>query len=211
MQRLQEHQAVLVTAGDSVAECRVAAIANAEAALVVVRAGGEPFPAAAVDAQLTFEHGPGLVVLNGTIRRGATAEDLRFFVNDGVQVAARRRNSRLRIEVPVRLRHAGGGELATHSADLSATGVGVVASGVARKGERLQVLVDLPDEETVEATGTVVRVAGGVTALDLRDFVGDGRTRLGEFVLARQRAAAAEAAKAGTAAAAAADDELLAA
>jgi hypothetical protein len=64
---------------------------------------------------------------------------------------------------------------------------------VGQKGDTLRVRIDLPDEGAVDATGTVVRVAGGVTALDLRDFTGDGRERLAAFVLARQRAAAAAA------------------
>jgi hypothetical protein len=194
MQRLREHQRVVIVAGDAVAECRVAAIADAAAALVVVRQGGHgPLPDGASDAELAFEHGPGLVVLRGTLTRGATGEDLRFAVTDGVQLAARRRNSRLRVEVPVTLRHAGGAELATVSADLSATGVGVQVTGVADRGARLRVRIELPDGGPVEAVGTVVRVAGGVTAFDLHDFVADGRERLGAFVLARQRAAAAAA------------------
>jgi hypothetical protein len=71
---------------------------------------------------------------------------------------------------------------------------------VGDRGDALRARIDLPEDGPVDATGTVVRVAGGVTALDLRDFAGDGRERLAAFVLARQRAAAAAAEPAAAAA-----------
>ena len=129
-------------------------------------------------------------MLKGTLRRGTSPDDLRFSVSDGVQVAARRRNSRLRVNLPVTLRTREGSELRSRTADVSATGVGVYATDVAGPGEPVRADLVLPSGDVVVGTGRVVRCTQGVTAVRFHAFAGDGRRQLAEFVLERQRARA---------------------
>jgi hypothetical protein len=191
VRRLRELQPVRVAVGGTVVDCRVAALTHDEAALVItrLRRGTAP-PIFAHDALLAFTHGPGLVVLKGDLRRGRADGDLRFTVTDGVQVPSPRRASRLIVRLPVTVRRGEGEPVETETADLSATGMGVRATNVGEVGERVGVDLTLLGAGTVGAGGRVVRRTRWISGLHLDEFEGDGRERLGEFVLACQRALA---------------------
>ena len=87
MQRLKERQQVLVMVGERMAVCTVLGFHDGKAVLrTTERQRGGPMPEFSDDAQLTFEYGPNLVMLNGTLEHGFTEGDLIFSVSDGVQV-----------------------------------------------------------------------------------------------------------------------------
>ena len=69
MQRLKERQSVLVMVGERMAVCTLAGFSDGAAVLVLTeRQRGGPMPDFSPDAQLTFEYGPNLVMLNGTLQ-----------------------------------------------------------------------------------------------------------------------------------------------
>jgi hypothetical protein len=187
LQRLEEGQSVLVMVQEKMALCTLTGFSDGAAVLLIgERQHGGPMPDHAPDAQMTFESGPNLVMLNGILnRRGA--DELLFSVTDGVQVPPRRRDSRLRTRLPVRLRLPSGEEREGFTADVSATGLGVEGDDHAGAGEQLGVRLALPDGTTVVATTSVVRVAGPVTALRIESFEEGSRDRLSDYVLARNR------------------------
>jgi PilZ domain-containing protein len=188
VQRLKERQSVLVMVGERMAVCTLAGFTDGAAVLVLTdRQRGGPMPEFSPDAQLTFEYGPNLVMLNGTLQRGFSSKELLFSVSDGVQVPPRRRDSRLRTRLAVRLRLPSGEERESFTADVSATGLGVEGSDHAAAGEELGVQLTLPDGTSVVATTSVVRIAGDVTALKIDRFEEGSRDRLGRFVLGRSR------------------------
>jgi PilZ domain len=188
MQRLQERQSVLLAVGERLAVCRVAGISGGKAVLMLTeRQLGGPMPDEADDAEITFEHGTSLVVLKGGLVR-RSSDQLLFSVTDGVQVPPRRRDTRLRITLPVTVRSGDAGrETQTETADLSATGVGVTGSSFGMRGDEVHVVLELPEGGTVTGSGPIVRVAGGTTAIQLSTFGETGRERLESFVLDRQR------------------------
>jgi hypothetical protein len=188
VQRLKERQSVLVMVGERMAVCTLAGFTDGAAVLVLTeRQRGGPMPEFSPDAQLTFEYGPNLVMLNGTLQRGFSSKELLFSVSDGVQVPPRRRDSRLRTRLAVKLRLPSGEEHESFTADVSATGLGVEGSDHAVAGEELGVQLTLPDGTSVVATTSVVRIAGDVTALKIDRFEEGSRDRLGRFVLGRSR------------------------
>lgn len=188
MQRLKERQSVLVMVGERMAVCTLAGFTDGSAVLVLTdRQRGGPMPEFSPDAQLTFEYGPNLVMLNGTLQRGFSSKELLFSVSDGVQVPPRRRDSRLRTRLAVTLRLPSGDERESFTADVSATGLGVEGTDLAEAGEELGVRLTLPDGTAVVATTSVVRIAGPVTALRIERFEDGSRDRLGRFVLGRSR------------------------
>jgi hypothetical protein len=165
--------------GERMAVCTLAGFTDGSAVLVLTdRQRGGPMPEFSPDAQLTFEYGPNLVMLNGTLQRGFSSKELLFSVSDGVQVPPRRRDSRLRTRLAVTLRLPSGDERESFTADVSATGLGVEGTGVR---------LTLPDGTAVVATTSVVRIAGPVTALRIERFEDGSRDRLGRFVLGRSR------------------------
>lgn len=189
MQRLAERQTVLVMVAEKMAVCTLTGFSDGAAVLALTdRQRGGPMPDFTHDAQLTFEYGPNLVMLNGTLQRRGE-DELLFSVSDGVQVPPRRRDTRLRERLPVRLRLPSGEDRETHTADLSATGLGVEGSDLARAGQQVGVRLTLPDGTAVAATTSVVRVAGHVTALRIDHLQEGSRDRLGDYVLARSREA----------------------
>jgi hypothetical protein len=188
VQRLKERQSVLVMVGERMAVCTLAGFTDGAAVLVLTnRQRGGPMPEFSPDAQLTFEYGPNLVMLNGTLQRGFSSKELLFSVSDGVQVPPRRRDSRLRTRLAVVLRLPSGEERESFTADVSATGLGVEGSDLAVAGEEIGVRLTLPDGTAVVATTSVVRIAGEVTALKIERFEEGSRDRLGRFVLGRSR------------------------
>lgn len=190
MQRLRERQSVLVMVGDRMAVCTLAGFADGKAVLVLTeRQRGGPMPEFSADAQLTFEHGPNLVMLNGTLERGGTGNELRFSVSDGVQVPPRRKDSRLRARLPVAVRLPDGEERDTHTVDVSATGLGV-RGDLGPVGAQIAVRMTLPDRTEVAASTVVVRVAGDVTALRIERIETGSRDRLGRYVLGLERSGA---------------------
>ena len=93
---------MLVMVGERMAVCTLAGFSDGAAVLVLTeRQRGGPMPDFSPDAQLTFEYGPNLVMLNGTLQRGLSAKELLFSVSDGVQVPPRRRDTRLRARLSV--------------------------------------------------------------------------------------------------------------
>jgi hypothetical protein len=198
VQRLKERQSVLVMVGERMAVCTLAGFSDGAAVLVLTeRQRGGPMPDFSPDAQLTFEYGPNLVMLNGTLQRGLSSQELLFSVSDGVQVPPRRRDSRLRARLAVTVRLPSGEERETFTADVSATGMGVEGTDLADAGEELGVRLTLPDGTAVAATTSVVRVTGSVTALKIERFEEGSRDRLGRYVLGRRRGADADGPQSG--------------
>jgi hypothetical protein len=189
VQRLRPQQSVLVMVGERMAVCTLAGFSDGAAVLrLTERQRGGRMPEFSPDAQLTFEYQGNLVVLNGALQHGLVEEQLLFSVSDGVQVPPRRRDTRLRTRLPVTLRLESGKEVETHTADLSATGMGVQGADHATKGDRLGIRLELPDGTVVAATTSVVRVAGDVTALRIERFEEGSREPLARFVLGQPSA-----------------------
>ena len=91
MQRLKDGQSVLVMVQEKMALCTLTGFSDGAAVLLIgKRQHGGPMPDYSTDAQLTFESGPNLVMLNGIIERRGE-DELLFSVRDGVQVPPRRR------------------------------------------------------------------------------------------------------------------------
>jgi hypothetical protein len=192
VQRLKERQSVLVMVGERMAVCTLAGFSDGAAVLVLTeRQRGGPMPDFSPDAQLTFEYGPNLVMLNGTLQRWSSDNELVFQVSDGVQVPPRRRDSRVRVRLPVTLALPSGEERGSYTADLSATGLGVEGADHGGAGEEIGVRLALPDGTAVAATTSVVRVLGDVTALRIEFFQEGSRERLSRFVLNRSGGLAA--------------------
>jgi PilZ domain-containing protein len=187
LQRLKEGQSVLVMVQEKMALCTLTGFSDGAAVFLIgKRQHGGPMPEHAPDAQITFESGPNLVMLNGVLeRRGG--DELLFSVSDGVQVPPRRRDSRLRTRLPVRIRVPSGEEREGFTADLSATGMGLEGTDHAQPGQQLGIRLELPDGTTVVATTSVVRIAGPVTALKIETFEEGSRDRLSDYVLACNR------------------------
>jgi hypothetical protein len=193
VQRLKEGQSVLVMVAERMAVCTVAGFYDGAAVLnLTERQRGGPMPDFAPDAQLTFEYGPNLVMLNGTLQRGDSEEHLMFTVSDGVQVPPRRRDSRRRARLPLTLRLASGEEREGRTVDVSATGLSVEGSDHGRAGDEIGIHLPLPDGTAVAATTTVVRIMGENTALRIELFQEGSRDRLSRFVLGRSPGVAAQ-------------------
>jgi hypothetical protein len=193
MQRLEQGQSVLVMVGERMAVCTLTAFSGGAAVLTPTgRQRGGPMPEFSPDCQITFEYGPNLVMLNGTLQRGDLEDDLEFRVSDGVQVPPRRRDSRLSVRCAVTLRLPSGEERETHTVDISATGLGVEGADHARAGAEVGVRFTLPEGRTVAATTSVVRASGNVTALKFDRFEEGSDGLLGPYVIGRARGDAAE-------------------
>jgi hypothetical protein len=190
MQRLEVGQSVLVMVGQRLAVCRLTGFADGAAVLTPTeRQRGGPMPEFSPDAQLTFEHGPNLVMLNGTLRRDDEGTDLVFAVSDGVQVPPRRRDSRVQVELPVVVQPASGEPQETTTTDVSATGLGVKGTGHGEQGNVVGVRLTLADETVIAVRATVVRVIGEVTALRIESFEEGSAEPLRRYVLDVARSA----------------------
>ena len=125
------------------------------------------------DAQLTFEYGPNLVMLNGTLQRGLSAKELLFSVSDGVQVPPRRRDTRLRarlsVTVPAAVRRGARDLHGGRERDRAWASRGPISR---RQGRSSACGSTLPDGTAVAATTSVVRVTGSVTAAEDRALRG---------------------------------------
>jgi hypothetical protein len=174
VQRLKERQSVLVMVGERLAVCTVMGFHDGRAVLrTTERQAGGPMPEFSEDAQLTFEHGPNLVMLNGTLEHGFAEGELLFGVSDGVQVPPRRRDTRRRLRLPVTLVLPGGEERRARTTDVSSRGL----------GEVLGVRLSLPDGGLLVATGSVVRITADGTALLLESFQEGSRDQLAQVAL----------------------------
>jgi hypothetical protein len=175
---------VLVMVGERMAVCTVLGFHDGSAVLrTTERQRGGPMPEFSADAQLTFEHGPNLVMLNGTLKHGFSPGDLIFSVNDGVQVPPRRRDTRRRLRLPVTLTRPDGEERRSRTTDVSARGLGVEGTDHAAVGEEVGVRLELAVGEVVVAIASVVRMTEGATALRIEGFEEGSQDRLGRFVL----------------------------
>jgi hypothetical protein len=184
VQRLKERQSVLVMVGERLAVCTVMGFHDGRAVLrTTERQAGGPMPEFSEDAQLTFEHGPNLVMLNGTLEHGFAEGELLFGVSDGVQVPPRRRDTRRRLRLPVTLVLPGGEERRARTTDVSSRGLGVEGVGHAEMGEVLGVRLSLPDGGLLVATGSVVRITADGTALLLESFQEGSRDQLAQVAL----------------------------
>jgi hypothetical protein len=81
---------VLVEVGERLAFCRLAAIVDGTAALVVQQRRGGAFPEVSDDARVTFDHEEKLIVLRGMLTLGASSDDMQFSVTHGVLLPTRR-------------------------------------------------------------------------------------------------------------------------
>jgi hypothetical protein len=187
-------------------ECLVLAIDGGEATLepvdpsqlVVVGSAGST-------AMLTFEYRSQLVSLRGTARRDDVAGDMRFTVTDKVTVPQRRRYSRVKVAVPLKLaplREEGGAlttgdPIETRTKDLSADGV-LAEDQLPAADQRWRVTLELPDNgPPIVCEARSVRNVGGGTALRYTAIRAEDRQRLKQFVAARKRAILADLRKQG--------------
>jgi hypothetical protein len=183
VQRLREGQDVLMQVGLKMAICTVAGFSSGDLVLrLTPRQHGGPLPDDAHDAQLTFDHGAQLVMLNGRLRRRGEEEFL-FSVRDSVQVPPRRRDTRRKARLPARVRLPSGEEQDARTTDISAGGLSVDGPLPVRRGDTLTVRLELPDGDGLTATASVVRVTAGGTALRIESFEEGDRLRLESYVL----------------------------
>ncbi len=189
MKRLRERQVVELGIGPYRVESRVVAINHDQAALAAI---GDALPAFAAEATLTFRHDRGVVALRGVVRSAGTSGDLRFTVNDGVQVKQARKASRLPIDLPVSfIRSAAPGPpVATRTTDVSATGLAARTQELGDPGERVRVRLELPDGDPIEVDALVARRTAWTTAVRFDGFARGEEDRLARFLLAIQRALA---------------------
>jgi hypothetical protein len=188
MQRLVVGQSVLVQVGHRLAVCTLTGFADGAAVLTPTeRQKGGPMPEFSDDAQLTFEHGSRLVMLNGTLQHDEVGPDLIFSVRDGVQLPPRRRDSRAQVALPAVVATAAGEERQAQTTDVSATGMGIEGTGHGRAGDTIGVRVTLPDATVVAVSAEIVRVGSTFTALRILSFEQGGRDALRRFVLDQAR------------------------
>jgi hypothetical protein len=193
VKRLRERQVVALGLGPARIECRVVAINHGEAALAPVALGKEAtLPSLSGRATLTFEHGRGMVMLRGTVRCAKGASELRFTVNDGVQLRQPRSSSRLSVDLPVLLTplHPDGrprGEaIGVRTVDVSLTGLGARTGAVGERGEHVLVELDLPGGP-LQGAARVMRRTPWLTAVEFGPLLKPARERLRAFLLVHQR------------------------
>ncbi len=193
MKRLRERQVVALGLGPVRIECRVVAINHGEAALAPVALGTKAsLPGISGGATLTFEHDRGMVMLRGTVRCVQGVGDLRFIVNDGVQVRQPRSSSRLRVELPVLLTpldpdgRPRGETVEVRTVDVSLTGLGVRTAGVGERGEHVLVELELPGGP-LQGAARIMRRTPWVTAVEFGPLLKPARERLRAFLLDHQR------------------------
>ena len=179
---------MLVEVGERLAFCRLAAIVDGTAALVVQQRRGGAFPKVSDDARLTFDHEEKLIVLRGMLTLGASPDDMQFSVTDGVLLPTRRATTRTRLFVAATVTTADGREARGFTADVSADGIAIRNGEIGEVGDMVGVTLSLPDGNAASGRGSIVRAAGGVTAIHIAAFDGDGRNRLAALIVARQRA-----------------------
>jgi len=183
VQRLREGQDVLVQVHLKMAICTVAGFSEGDLVLrLTPRQHGGRLPDDAHDAQLTFDHGAQLVMLNGRLRR-RTEQELLFSVRDSVQVPPRRRDTRRKARLPAHVRLPSGEERDATTTDVSASGLSIEGALPVRPGETVTVRIELPGDERVTATASVVRVGLPVTALRIDGFEEGDRLRLESYAL----------------------------
>ncbi len=193
MKRLRERQVVALGLGPVRIECRVVAINHGEAALAPVALGTKAsLPGISGGATLTFEHDRGMVMLRGTVRCVQGVGDLRFIVNDGVQVRQPRSSSRLRVELPVLLTpldpdgRPRGETVEVRTVDVSLSGLGVRTAGVGERGEHVLVELELPGGP-LQGAARIMRRTPWVTAVEFGPLLKPARERLRAFLLDHQR------------------------
>jgi PilZ domain len=169
--------------------CTVAGFSEGDLVLrLTPRQHGGRLPDDAHDAQLTFDHGAQLVMLNGRLRRRAE-EELLFSVRDSVQVPPRRRDTRRKARLAAHVRLPSGEERDATTTDVSAGGLSIDGALPVKRGDAVTVRLDLPGGDTLTATASVVRVADSVTALRIEGFEEGDRLRLESYALAGEASA----------------------
>jgi hypothetical protein len=133
-----------------------------------------------------------MVMLRGTVRCVQGVGDLRFIVNDGVQVRQPRSSSRLRVELPVLLTpldpdgRPRGETVEVRTVDVSLTGLGVRTAGVGERGEHVLVELELPGGP-LQGAARIMRRTPWVTAVEFGPLLKPARERLRAFLLDHQR------------------------
>ena len=134
---------MLVMVQEKMALCTLAGFSDGAAVLVIgKRQHGGPMPDYSPDAQLTFESGPNLVMLNGTLRARRAP---RSCCSASATACRSRRGGATRACAPgspSRVRLPSGEERESYTADVSATGLGVEGTDHAEAGEELGVRLD---------------------------------------------------------------------
>jgi PilZ domain len=180
---------------------RVVQVLGAETTLSLPRglpAAARPLPA---EAEMTFEHGPHMVMLQGTLL-GGDEVSARFRIDDGIAPRELRKFSRLPVGLPISVtpltddgREAGPAE-EMKTLDISAGGVLLDRRGVS--GE-VRVELELPASfGTVTAKGRVVRNIATGSGVCFEELDPDARNRLDSFVLAVRHQLAQRFAQAGS-------------
>jgi hypothetical protein len=189
MRRLNEWQEVSLLVGATQLRCRVVAVNSDEAALQPVVAPRVSRQELEGRASLIFGHKGMLVALKGRAKWGERDDDLRFRVQDGVQLPQQRGASRLRIPLEVNVRVDGAPEpVKARSIDLSATGLSLEGNGFGLPGDLIELELELPDREPpLVCQGKVVRSTIQLTAVAFLGLDNPSKDRVARFVFAVQR------------------------
>jgi hypothetical protein len=193
VRRLSEWQDVSVLVGATQMRCRVVAVNRDEVALQPLNPPRVNRQELEGRASLIFAHQGMLVALKGRASWGRDDADLRFAVQDGVQLPQQRAASRLRIPLDVTVRREGSDDTRpARTVDLSAVGMSMQGGGLGVPGDVLEIHLRLPDrDDPVLLRGKVVRASIEVTAVSFVDLPVATRQRIAAFVFAVQRMLAA--------------------
>jgi hypothetical protein len=185
MDRLREFSIVTVSLPDSarMSEFRayVVGVHRESAALQPIER--VELPDAIGNVLMSFTYGTQIVGLKGELRVEGAPDDLRFRVTDGVCIP-RKRSTRLKLCAPVSVAPVAGGAVITcQTHDVSSDGL--VLEGVSRleRGERLTVMVSLPEiEDALSAQAVVTDVDDELCTVEFIGLDGDTRRQLSDFV-----------------------------
>ena len=194
---LAEHQVAMLSLADTRGgadpglPCAVVAVSRVQAALYPMEElDVRSFPASIGEVYLSFMSGPRLVALRG-VAQALAADDVRFCPLDVVQLE-KRRSARLRTNAPVDLAPVQSlnkwEHVATHSIDVSATGLLIARRGSFNIGDFVKFeLAVQPDEDPISGVANVLRDKGDAVALDFRDVAPAQRRRLGDHIITVKR------------------------
>jgi hypothetical protein len=189
VRRLREWQEVSLLVGATQLRCRVVAVNAEETALHPIIAPRVSRQELEGRASLIFGHQGMLVALKGHATWGDEGDDLRFRVNDGVQLPQQRAASRLKIRLDATVSREGDAEaVPAQTIDLSAVGVSLAGGGLGVPGDVLDVELELPDHQApLRCRGKVVRATIELTALTFVGLDRASQERVAAFVFAVQR------------------------
>jgi hypothetical protein len=180
VQRLAEIETVTINLpGGRDFDCAVIAVAGATAALKPYGFATAKLNGRIDGVLLSFVYERRLIGLKGSLTRDG--QMLRFSAEDGIDGSGRR-STRVPIELPVELRHAGRGERAEGvTINIATEGVLVRSALVVETGDQLALTIALPTP--LETTGRVVRHADDLLAVE---FAREAHAVTGEFVIAEK-------------------------